>query len=88
MGARQIREEHAFTQELFDLEIPVVSPMKLVSDETHVQVDGFELALFPNSSVGLQSSMIWIVCSRWEDLSPESTPSAPKALQLSATFAP
>ena len=45
--ARQIREEHTFTQELFDLEIPVVPPMKLASGETHVQVDGFELALFP-----------------------------------------
>ena len=45
--ARQIREEHAFTQELFDLEIPVVPPLKLASTKTHVQVDGFELALFP-----------------------------------------
>tara|TARA_B100001057_G_scaffold97261_1_gene94010 strand:- start:1640 stop:2635 length:996 start_codon:yes stop_codon:yes gene_type:complete len=45
--ARQIREEHAFTQELFDLEIPVVPPMKLARSETHVEVDGFVLALFP-----------------------------------------
>ena len=45
--ARQIDEEHIFTQELFDLELPVVPPIKLTNSETHVEVNGFALALVP-----------------------------------------
>jgi Ser/Thr protein kinase RdoA (MazF antagonist) len=42
----QIVEEHAFTQELADAEIPVVAPVPLVGRTLH-EFDGFRFAVFP-----------------------------------------
>ena len=42
-----ILEEHAFTQELHELEIPVVAPL-VYDGQSLLKVDPFRLALFPN----------------------------------------
>tara|TARA_A100001011_G_scaffold158144_2_gene166603 strand:+ start:865 stop:1857 length:993 start_codon:yes stop_codon:yes gene_type:complete len=44
---QQILEEHTFTRELYELEIPVVPPMVLDSGESLVECDGFQIAIFP-----------------------------------------
>ena len=44
---QQILEEHSFTRELEDHEIPVIAPL-LVDGESLLHADGFQLALFPN----------------------------------------
>lgn len=43
----QILEEHRFTQELADLDIPVVPPLANTNDETLSHFEGFRLALYP-----------------------------------------
>ena len=43
----QILEEHEFTHELADLEIPVVPPMEFAGKGTLVEYQGFDLAVFP-----------------------------------------
>ena len=42
----QILEEHAFTHELFDMELPVVPPMKNNQGETLFEFEGFHFSLF------------------------------------------
>ena len=44
----QIAEEHAFSQELADLEIPVVAPLADPGGATIQSCDGFQFALFPH----------------------------------------
>ena len=43
----QILEEHQFTQQLFDLDIPVVPPLTNSAGETLCQYNGFRFALYP-----------------------------------------
>lgn len=43
----QILEEHLFTQELEELEIPAVPPLKLTNDNTLCQHEGFRFAIYP-----------------------------------------
>lgn len=43
----QILEEHSFTRELAELEVPVVPPMCLKGDSSLVQVGDFPVAVFP-----------------------------------------
>jgi Ser/Thr protein kinase RdoA (MazF antagonist) len=43
----QIHEEHHFAQELADLEIPVIPPLKLNSGDTLNTFENFQLAAFP-----------------------------------------
>ncbi len=45
--ADQIREEHTFTQELFDNELSVVAPIKFDDGESSFTWDDFIVALFP-----------------------------------------
>src|SRR5690606_13593538 len=42
----QILEEHAFTLELAELELPVVPPLRLDGSNTLYQHDGFDFAVF------------------------------------------
>ena len=42
----QILEEHRFAQELFDLEIPVVPPLRLNGVDTLYEFDGFSFSVF------------------------------------------
>ncbi len=42
----EILEEHQFSQELADAEIPVVPPLKLVNDETIMRWNNFRFSLF------------------------------------------
>lgn len=44
---QQILEEHAYTHELSDLEIPVVAPLQFSEHGTLLQFDGFQFAVFP-----------------------------------------
>lgn len=43
----QIFEEHAFSQELADLEIPVIPPLRYEGDKSLHQYENFQFALFP-----------------------------------------
>jgi Ser/Thr protein kinase RdoA (MazF antagonist) len=43
---QQILEEHEFTWDLAELEIPVVPPIKFASEETLLQFEGFEFSVF------------------------------------------
>ncbi len=43
----QILEEHAFSQELAELEIPVVPPLTHASYGTLAEIEGFQIAVFP-----------------------------------------
>jgi len=43
----EILEEHQFTQELEELEIPVVPPYRLPNDSTLSQLHGFRFAIYP-----------------------------------------
>lgn len=43
----QIREEHAYAEEMAALEIPVAAPFKANGDDTVVVHEGFRVALFP-----------------------------------------
>ena len=43
----QIREEHAFTRELLEADIPVVAPMTMPSGDTLGEHNGFLFAVFP-----------------------------------------
>ncbi|MGK2913458.1 MAG: serine/threonine protein kinase [Porticoccaceae bacterium] len=43
----QIAEEHAFCFELAELELPVVTPLRVASGESLLQFGGFRFALFP-----------------------------------------
>jgi Ser/Thr protein kinase RdoA (MazF antagonist) len=42
-----ILEEHAFAQELAELEIPVIAPLELPGDQTLLHFGGYRLALYP-----------------------------------------
>ncbi len=42
----QILEEHQFSQELSDLEVPVISPI-ILNEKSIFEFEGFQLALFP-----------------------------------------
>ncbi|HIB22976.1 MAG TPA: serine/threonine protein kinase [Rhodospirillales bacterium] len=43
----QILEEHSFARELSGLEIPVVAPIEFAQQQTLVQFEAFQLAIFP-----------------------------------------
>lgn len=43
----QIAEEHAFSHELEDAEVPVVAPMKLAKGDSIFEHEGFYIAVFP-----------------------------------------
>ncbi|MEX1197161.1 MAG: serine/threonine protein kinase [Pseudohongiellaceae bacterium] len=45
--AEQIQEEHDFAQELADLEIPVVAPLRLDGETSQYHFDDFTFAVFP-----------------------------------------
>lgn len=48
--AEQIQEEHDFAQELADLEIPVVAPLRLDGQTSQYHFEGFTFAVFPRLS--------------------------------------
>lgn len=43
----QILEEHSFVRELGELEIPVVAPIEFAQQQTLMQFEGFQFAVFP-----------------------------------------
>jgi Ser/Thr protein kinase RdoA (MazF antagonist) len=43
----QILEEHSFAQELSDLDIPVVAPIRFAQQQTLMQFENFQIAIFP-----------------------------------------
>ncbi len=45
--AKQIMEEHRFAQELMELEIPVIAPLRISGSSTLAVFEGFQLAAFP-----------------------------------------
>ena len=43
----QILEEHSFTRELSELEIPVIAPIEFAQQQTLMQFEAFQIAIFP-----------------------------------------
>ena len=43
----QILEEHSFARELSDLEIPVIAPIEFAQQQTLMQFEAFQIAIFP-----------------------------------------
>ena len=79
-----IREEHDFTRELLEAELPVVAPLADDSGTTLLHLGEFRFALFRASVATCPTSTSPSSCSRWGASSGACTPSARAALSRTA----
>lgn len=78
-----ILEEHAFAQELAELEIPVVAPLPLAEGGTLLHYADYRLALYPRRGGRPPSWKIPNTCAGWAACWAASMPAAASACSAS-----